>query len=89
MLIFLAETISLSYFLILANIGCARASSMVILKYGLNYSILFRRSIDSLSAPGYFRERSILSVLGKASKYYAAFVSVTKVLSSLLGVPIT
>lgn len=70
-----------------SNIGWFKASSKLILKYGLKTKIFYRKSIASTGAPGYFFIRSTRSLLGNESRYSIAFWSVTKLLSSSFGVP--
>jgi hypothetical protein len=72
----------------LSNNGWFKASYKLILKYGLKTSTLFKKSMASRGEPGYFFWRSTLSVFGKESRYSIAFWSVTKLLSSSVGVPI-
>jgi hypothetical protein len=50
---------------------------------------LFRKSIASAGAPGYFYCISTRFVKGKELRYSIAFWSVTKLLSNSFGVPIT
>ncbi len=75
--------------LTLSNKGWLKASYKLILKYGLKTKILFKNSIASSGAPGYLYFIFTLYWNGKESKYSKAFWSVTKLISSSFGVPIT
>lgn len=82
--------VSYSGILISSKYGFLKASSAGILLPGLNSNILQSNSMPYGSVPGYFSDKSCLSLLGKLLMYFIAFSYFIKSKSSLLdGVPIT
>ena len=64
-----------------SNNGWLMASSMLILKNGLNTRSLSRKSIASGGADGYLMAKLVLAYLGKVLMYSIAWLSVMKLVS--------